>query len=95
MTVRDRSPTTYLLLLIAREREDIMEDQPVIVYHVFSDHIDSWYRKLYQAQANYNRLCETEDNVRLYQETYEDEDAYENDEMESEDCLMCKGLFPS
>ena len=59
-------------------------------YHIFSDNMDDYRDDYKSALMVYNELCKDYNNVRLYEQFWDDE----SEEMIEENCLKAKGGFP-
>jgi hypothetical protein len=66
----------------------------ITVYHVFTDYKDLWTKDFDFALSFYLLWRKHRSCVRLYRETYEDEEGMLNDEMIEEDCLFSYGPYP-
>jgi hypothetical protein len=76
---------------------EVSPPDAIVRLHVFTDGTDDFYgpEELHQAIKLYREHKENNGNARLYIEVYEDEPAYEYDDMAIEDCLLGAGNFPS
>ena len=68
--------------------------QTVTVYHIFSDGADDFTRNWKEALELYRLHKQDSSNVRLYKEVYANERDYEDDLLESENCIYAIGNTP-
>jgi hypothetical protein len=66
-----------------------------ILYHSFTDRRDNWHETLKEAKAQIKEWKkEGEVNLRIYKETYDTKEEYEEGGETVEDCVYSVGAWP-
>ena len=82
-------------MTLADEKERVINrllgNKIIKEYHVFADDCDGFFDNYDEALATYKELCKNYDNVRLYEQFWEDKAG----EIIEENCLKAKGVFPT